>query len=136
MDFDAASLGHFVDAGERFEGAEENAAGAAFGFAGNVEAVVGAVNEVNVGMAGRAEQDGIARSLTGGGVGGGIIFAEIGFDFDDAGGQAGAAPSCFFLSCYFSNQHLAEKFAGYATGIAVEEFAIQGTDRGRAGRGF
>ena len=87
MDFDAAGLGHFLHAGERFEGAEQNASGTAFGLAGDIEAVVVAVDEVNVGVARRPEQNRGAGGVAGGGVGGGIVLAEVGFDFDDAGGE-------------------------------------------------
>ena len=127
MNIEAASLGHFFYAGERFEGAEQDASGAAFGFAGDVEAVVVAVDEIDVGVAGWAEEDGIAGGEAGGGVGGGIVLAEIGFDFDDAGGEGGSAA--------FTNQHLAQEFASDATRIAGEEGAGERMDLGDESRG-
>src|ERR1700683_1155787 len=54
---EVASPRHFLDAEERFEGAEQNRARLAFALAGNVQAVVVAVDEIDVGVAGRAEQD-------------------------------------------------------------------------------
>jgi len=120
MNLEASALGHFLHARERFEGAEQNASGLAIGFAGDVETVVGAVDEVDVGVAGWSEQHGRASGVSGGGVGGGIIFAEVGFDFDDAGGERG--------SSVFTDQHFAQEFAGYAARIAGVESAGQGMD--------
>lgn len=57
MKRDAASLGHFCDSDKRFKSANENATGLAFRFAGDVEAIVIAVDEINVGEAGRSEED-------------------------------------------------------------------------------
>ena len=45
------------------------------------------VNEVDVGMAGRAEQNCVAQGATGGRVSSGIFGAEVRFDLDDAGGE-------------------------------------------------
>ena len=45
-------------------------------------------------------------------MGGRIIFSEIGFDFDDAGGEAEWVPT---------EQEFAEKIAGDVAGIAGEE---------------
>ena len=45
------------------------------------------VDEVDIGMTGRAEQHGVAQGGAGGRVSGGIFGAEVGFDFDDAGGE-------------------------------------------------
>jgi hypothetical protein len=84
---DFAGAGHLVDAGERLEGAKEDAAGFAIRLAGDVEAIVIAVDEVNVGVARRAEKNGGSSGVAGGGVRGEIVFAEIGFDLDDAGGK-------------------------------------------------
>ncbi len=122
LDFEAAGPGHYFDAGERFEGAEKNAAGAALGFAGDVEAVVIAVDEVDVGVAGGAEEDGIAGGAAGGGVSCGVVFSEVGFDFDDAGGER--------IASAIADEDFAEEFAGHAAGIAVVEGAVQGMDVG------
>jgi len=54
---DAAGFGHFIDSGERFEGAYQHGAGFTFRFAGNVEAIVIAIDEINVGVAGRSKDD-------------------------------------------------------------------------------
>src|SRR5271165_1636428 len=88
MHFEATVLGHFFHAGERFEGTEQNASGLAGGFAGDVETVVISVNEVDVGVAGWTEDHGRAGGFSGGGVGSGIVLAEVSFDFYDAGGAA------------------------------------------------
>ena len=119
---DSASVGHLFDAKERFEGAKEYAAGFAFALAGDVQAVVIAVDEVNVGVAGRAEEHGIAGGIAGGGVGSGIVLSEVSFDFDDAGGEAERA---------FADEDFAEKLAGYAARVAGEEGAGERVNVGR-----
>ena len=72
-------------------------------------------------MAGRAEQDGVTSSIAGGGVRGGIVGSEVGFDFDDAGGEADRA---------FADQDFAEKRASYAGRSAGEKGAVQGLNWG------
>ncbi len=109
---DPAGAGHFFDARERFEGANQNAASLAFGFAGDVETVMIAVDEIHVSLTRRAEQDGVAGGSAGGGVSGGIIPAEIGFYFDDAGAKD------FFSA---AEQEFAKKIAGHAAGRAGEK---------------
>ena len=79
-----AAAGHGGESGDGFEGADEDAAGFAVRLAGDIEAVIHAIDEVNVGMAGRAEEDSIAGGFSGEGVGGRVVGAEVGFDFDDA----------------------------------------------------
>ena len=58
--YEVTSLGHLFDSGEWLKGAEKNASGVAFGLAGDVQAVVIAVDEVDIGMARGAEKDGVA----------------------------------------------------------------------------
>jgi hypothetical protein len=53
-------------------------------------------------------------------MGGGIVGAEVGFDFDDAGGEGRTV----------ADEHFAEEGAGYAAGIAGEKGAGEGTDGG------
>lgn len=87
---EAAVQGHSSEAGEGFEGAEQDAAAPAFYFAGEIHAVVAAVDEVEIGVAGGTEENAVARGGTAMGVGRGvserIVRAEVGFDFDDAAG--------------------------------------------------
>ena len=87
----------------------------AFWLAGNVQTIVVSVNEVDIGVAGRAKKYGVTESASGRSVGCRILFAKIGFDFDDAGGEVGVRS--------FANQDLAEKLARDAARIAGEEFA-------------
>jgi hypothetical protein len=89
LDLQVSGASHFFYTVNGFEGAEENASAFTFRIAGDVQAVVTAVDEINVGVAGRAEEDGVAGGFSGGGVGGEVVFCEIGFDFDDAGGEVG-----------------------------------------------
>ncbi len=81
---EAAEAGHGFEAGDGLEGADEDSSGLAVGLAGEVEAVVHAVDEVDVGEAGRAEEYRVARGLADEGVGGWVGEAEVGFDFGDA----------------------------------------------------
>lgn len=108
-----AIASHGGEAGERLESAEENAASDAVGQAGDIEAIVVAVDEVNVSDARRTEEDGVAESASGSGVGGEIVSAEVGFDLDDACGEA--------LAAFATDEDFAEKFGAHDTGIAVEE---------------
>jgi len=83
-----AVQGHFRLAEHGFEGADEDGAGQAFRLAGDVDAVVHAVDEVDIGVAGLAEHDGVAgrdaAEAVGCGVGDGAVRAVVGFDLDDA----------------------------------------------------
>lgn len=117
MQGDAASFGHFGDAGKRLEGANQNAARFAFWFAGDIEAIVIAVDEIDIGVAGRSEEDGGTGGVAGRGMGGRIIPAEVGFDFYDAG-RKGA-------SWCGANQQLAQKAASDAAGRSGEEGTIE-----------
>jgi len=84
-----------------------------------------AIDEIDVGVTGRSEQDRGAGSVAGGGVSGGIVLSEIGFDFDDAGGE--------MQRFRVAHQDFAEKIASYATWAASVEGARErknGTKRG------
>ncbi len=67
-----------------------------------------AVDEVDVSMPRRPEEDGVSRRLAGEGMGGSVGLAKIGFDFDDA-----AHPR--FLGSG-SHQQLSQQLAGYQVG--------------------
>ena len=78
------------------------------------------VNEVNVSVTGRTEQNSVAQGAARGGVRGRIVGAEIGFDLDDATGELRAFG--------VADQNLAQKLASYLTGIAGEEGAREWLD--------
>jgi hypothetical protein len=86
------------------------------------------IDEVDIGMTGRAEQHGVAQGAAGGGVSSGIFGAEVRFDLDDTGGESEAGK--------FSDQDLAQELAGYAAGVASEEGAGEGMYLGRGAGGF
>ena len=113
---ESAGARHFFQTEKGFEGAEKNGTSFAFALTGGIETVVIAVDEINVGEAGRSEEHGIAGSVASGGVGSGIVDSKVGLDFNDAGGQT---------SFILANQNLAEKFASYAARSTSEERAIQ-----------
>jgi len=68
------------------DAAEEHAAGHSVGQTRNIQAVVIAVDEVDVSISGRSKQDGVSRRPAHGRVGCSIVFAKIGFGFYDAAG--------------------------------------------------
>lgn len=108
---DAEGACEAARAADAFDGADEDAAGRAVGFGDEIEALVYAVDEVDVSATGRAEDDAGARGDTAGGVGGFVIEAEVGFGFDDGGGMGTA------------DEEFAEEFAGDGNGVAgVEGF--------------
>lgn len=110
-----AEAGHVSESGEGFEGAEEDASRLAIWKARDVETEVISIDEVDINVAGRSEEDGIAEGASGGRVGGGIVDTEIGFGLDDASSEDVLAVS--------ANENLTEKFAGYDSGIAIIEGA-------------
>lgn len=63
---------------------DQHTARDAFRLHRNVEHPMDAVVQVHVSVAGRAEEDAGARGGSAKGVGGGIVFREVGFDFSDA----------------------------------------------------
>ena len=121
---DPAGARHFFKTQEGFKGAEKNGPRFAFSFTGDVEAIVIAVDKVNVGKAGRTEEDRIAGCVAGGGVSGGIVGSEVSLDFDDAGREANLSAT---------NQNFAEKIARDASRTTSKETAIQGEDSGWSG---
>jgi hypothetical protein len=88
---ETAEGSHLFKAADGFEGAQEDTSGIAFGQVGGSAADVGAVvisiNEVDVGVAGRSEENRVARGLAAVGVGTGVEGAEVGLGFDDASGE-------------------------------------------------
>src|SRR5579864_409127 len=82
----AGSVGRASDSGTRLKGANQHATGGAFRLRHDVEAVMDAVNQVNIGVARRAEQDACAGRQAAVGVSGRIGGAQIGFGLDDAPG--------------------------------------------------
>jgi hypothetical protein len=60
-------------------------------------------------------------------MGGGIVFSKVGFNFDDAAGEA--------LFTRFADEDLAEELAGHAAGVAGVEGAVEGVNPGWARRG-
>ena len=112
---DAAVARHCLLTGNWIESANEDAACVADGFAGDIEAVVDSIDEVDVGVAGGSEDDFVARRTAGGGVRGGIVYAEVGFRFDDAAGQG--------LICDFADKNFSEEVARYDVGRWIKEGA-------------
>jgi hypothetical protein len=129
---DSAGARHFFKTEEGFESAEKNRSRFAFAFTGDVEAIVIAVDKVNVGKAGRTEEDRIASCVAGGGVGGGIVGSEVSLDFDDAGCE----PNLSATNLSVTNQNFAEKIARDASRTTSKETAIQGEDSGWSGGAY
>lgn len=113
-DFEVSGASHLFYALKGFKGTEENAPSFAFGLTGDIQAIVVAVDEIDVSMAGRSEEDGVTSGFSGSGVGGGVVFSKVGFDLDNTGAEAGRVSA---------DQELSEEVASDATGIAGEEGA-------------
>src|SRR5258708_173372 len=99
---------HGLQAFDGIERAKEDASGFAIGEAGEVEAVVHAIDEVDVGEAGRAEEHCVAWGPANEGVSGRIVGAHVGFDLRDAPDET--------LSTETANDELAEQSAGHDFG--------------------
>ena len=84
----AAEVGHGFETVDWIEGADEDSACFAGKMGGCVEAVVHAVDEVDIYVSGWAEEYCVAGSETAGCVGCRVDEAEVGFDLGDAGGEA------------------------------------------------
>ena len=80
---------------------------------GDIEAVVHAVDEVDVRVAGWAEEGGVVGCEAAEGVGGGVGATEVGLDFDDAADEA--------LAFEMANEKFAEKGSGHDLGRARVE---------------
>jgi len=78
-----------------------------------------AVDEINVGVPGRSEENGVAGGTAGSGVSGRIVDSEVGFDFDDAGDEASLA---------LAHQNFSQKGASDAARAPAEESAFQRVD--------
>lgn len=108
-------MGHGLDAIDGGDGADEDSAGFAGEMGGCVEAVVHAVDEVDVGAAGWAEEGEVVGGEAAVGVGGGVGEAEVGLDLDDASGEA--------LAVEIADEKFAEEGSGDDFGGAgVEGF--------------
>ena len=74
-----------------------------------------AVDEIHIRVSRRAKQDGIARRAADEGVGGGVVGAKVGFDFDDACGKK--------LAALAADEEFAKEVRAYETRVAVVERA-------------
>jgi hypothetical protein len=118
---DLSSAGHFIQALEGFECPEQNRSSFPFVFAGNVQTIVIAVNEIYVSMARGPEKDGCTSGVACGSVSGGITLAEVGFDFDD--------PGCEEEGAFVPDENFPQKCASYLAGAAGKESAVENFDR-------
>jgi hypothetical protein len=90
---DTSEGSHRIHAGDRLQGAQKDASGLARVLAADVGAVMIAVDEIDIGVAGRAKEDSIAGGLSAVGVGSGVDGAEVGFGFNDASGEDSMFPT-------------------------------------------
>ncbi len=120
-----SGAGHLLHAHEGLECTKKNCSGKSLALAGNVQAVVNTIDEINISEARGPEHDGVARSQTGSGMGGGIALSEVSFNFDDASGKVGVRE--------VADQDLAQEFAAHTARRAGEEGAVERAKR--CGRG-
>ncbi len=118
---------HLLNAVERFERADENAAADSGDFRANVEHEVVAIAEIHVGVAAAQKHGAIALGWTAKMVRGGIAL-RIGFGFHDAAAKADTGE--------FANDDFADEKAGQGHGVRGEFGAAKTADgsRGLAGR--
>ena len=95
----------------RFNRAQQNGGRVALAFGHDVHAMMHAVDDINVGVAGRAEHDLGAFSQAFRRMRGEVVFAEIGFDFDDFADALDAAGMV--------NEPFSEQFLRDEDGVAV-----------------
>ena len=81
-------MGHGLDAVDGGDGADEDSAGFSGEMGGCVDAVVHAVDEVDVGAAGWAEEGEVVGGEAAVGVRRGVGEAEVGLDLGDAASEA------------------------------------------------
>ena len=84
-----------------------------------------AVDEIDIGITGGTEENGVAGSVAGCGVRRRIVFTKVSFYLNDA--------SCQTQIIGVANQHFPENFAGDAARITGEEGAVEwanGSERG------
>jgi len=112
-----AEAGHGGEAFDGLEGADEDAAGMSLGLAGDIQAVVHPVDEVDVGESWRAEEDGVAGGFADVRVRGGVVESEVGFEFNDAASEG--------LAVQAASDEFAEETAGYDIGRIKVEAARQ-----------
>src|ERR1019366_7077057 len=90
------------------------------------------INKIHVGMPGRAEEDGIARSAPGVSMRRRVLNSEVGFVFDDTATE--------YRSSFGADQQLAQQLASHGHRIATEEFERKYLstleDRSREGGGW
>src|ERR1700754_1997306 len=108
-----AEVGHGLDAVDGGDGADEDSAGLAGEVGGGIEAVVHAVDEVDVGATGWAEEGEVVGGEAAIGVGGGVGEAEVGLDLDDA--------ACEALAVEIADEEFSEEGSGDDLGGAGVE---------------
>jgi hypothetical protein len=104
---------HFLESGDGFKGTEEHAAGISLRHATDVQAKVISIDQVDVSVAGWAEEHGVACRDSGCAVGCGIRDAHVGLGFDDTASH-NASPLT-------ADQELAQKLLRDIPRVAVEE---------------
>ena len=114
---DPSRFCHLLDARHWLQGAKENATGNSVGQAGNIQAVVIAIDEVHISVTGRTEQNGIPRRLARRRVRRRIAFAEIRLGFDNSPRQNSARR--------FPDQQFPQQRPRHPPRIAIEEVRIE-----------
>ena len=114
---DAAVASHFGDAEQGLESAEEDGSGFPLALTRYVQTIMIAVDEIDIGITGGTEENGVAGSISGCGVRRRVVLTKVSFYLNDA--------SCQTKLIGVANQHFSEKFAGHAARITGEEDAVE-----------
>ena len=104
-----AAGAHFINTGQGFEGPDEDTARNSLPFGDQVQALVHSVNEVDIGVAGRAEEHPGAGRNSFRGMRCKVVEAEIGLCLDDPSGGLSV------------DEHFAQQFPGDGDGVTAVE---------------
>ncbi len=117
----AATAGHLFDPRQRLERTQEDATSQTFFLAGKIHAVIAAVDEVDIRVTRRAEQDFVPRRWPAmrmrGGIGCRGVGAEVGFDFDYTAGEPSGTSAV--------REDFAEQSRGYVLGRGLEKGTLE-----------
>ena len=128
--WEAAVGGHLGKAEKGLKGAQKDAPGQACGLAGDVHAEVAAVDGIDIGVSGGAEEGAVARGGAAMGVGGGVgrqmVRAKVGLGFHDAASEV--------LRTVPVLKAVDEQFAQQARGDPLRGMVKEGARRQAAGK--
>ena len=113
VNFKPSRLSHLLDTGHRFQCAKQHAASNTIRQARNVQAIMIAIYEVNVGKPRRPKYNEVARRFAGDRMRRVVVFSKIGFGFDNPSGKNSARS--------LPDKQLPQQCTRHLARIAIEE---------------